>query len=162
MGHSCRAPRALLLSAFIGVHRRLTLLCSADTRFSSHRGRPGRSEQVSQSDSSAASIHWVDLRRSEARLGAADKSVRAPRHCSRRSLDAEKWILAQVRTTSSAPASLDLAVHRRLGGLPGRIERVASDYAIVSMAESEGSPAPRTESITGAVTNLLAPRSDFR
>src|ERR1017187_4832554 len=31
--------------------------------------RPGRSEQVSQSDSSAASTHCVDLRRSESRRG---------------------------------------------------------------------------------------------
>ena len=53
-------------SAFIGG----SLFFAPPTRDSVLTGaRPGRSEQVSQSDSSAASTHWVDLRRSESSLG---------------------------------------------------------------------------------------------
>ena len=65
-----RSKQALLLSAlsaFIGG----SLFFAPPPRDSVLTGaQPGRSEQVSQSDSSAAPIYWVDLRRPETRLGA--------------------------------------------------------------------------------------------
>src|ERR1039457_3242531 len=72
-----RSKQALLLSAFIGG----SLFFAPPTRDSVLTGaRPGRSEQVSQSDSSAASTHWVDLGRSESPPGTQECRHECLRH----------------------------------------------------------------------------------